>query len=103
VCAPSDFSKRGNVHHKKGECRGGIPLCRGYGGVPQTFLGREGGKNSVHVAARTPTPPITHNASPTTPLNEAQTAKGGIGGAGTPDLNETILKIEDLHARYFSS
>ena len=46
----------------KGEHRGGIPLCRGYGGVPQAFLGREGGKNSAYVAATTPTPPIAHNA-----------------------------------------
>jgi hypothetical protein len=28
-----DLSERDNVHHKKGECRGGIPLCRGFQGV----------------------------------------------------------------------
>jgi hypothetical protein len=31
---------------------------------PQTLLGREGGKKNVDVSARTPTPPIAHNAPP---------------------------------------
>ena len=59
-------------------------LCRGYGGVPQTLLGREGGKKNVDVSARTPTPPIAHNAPPTSSCNEMQTAKRGTGRAGRP-------------------
>jgi len=52
----------------KGECRGGIPLCRGSQGVSpcylEAFLGWAGGKKNAHVAATTPTPPIAHNTSP---------------------------------------
>ena len=54
---------------------------------PQTLLGREGGKKNVDVSARTPTPPIAHNAPPpppTTSCNEMQTAKRGTGRAGRP-------------------
>ena len=58
----------------------------------KTHRGRVGGKNSVHVAARTPTPPIAHNASQTTPDNETGTAKrapsGGRDARPTGSLNE---------------
>ena len=44
-------------------------------GVPQASRGREGGIDHAHVAATAPTPPIAHNAPPTTPCHETQTAK----------------------------
>ena len=41
-------------------------------GVPQASRGREGGIDHAHVAATAPTPPMSHNASQTTPCDEAQ-------------------------------
>jgi len=38
-----------------------------------------GGSNQAHVAAKTPTLPIAHNAPQTMPGNETQTAKRATG------------------------
>jgi len=63
IARPHQRKRRPVRRRRKGSppAYGRQALCRGYGGVPQTSLGWEGGKNNVHVAARTPTPPIAHN------------------------------------------
>ena len=48
-------------YNERKDTRGQAPSVGGSRGVPQTFLGREGEKNGVYVAARTPTPPIVHD------------------------------------------
>ena len=54
---------------QRGVCRGGIPLCRGFQGVPplkHSYVpGREGGKKDSHVASSGSGRPIGRDAPPT--------------------------------------
>ena len=79
------LARRLNKHAQpeRGRRPPSLPVGRG---VPQTLLGREGGKNSAHVAARTPTPPIAHNAPQRHLATKRRPRSTRHQSGGTPDL-----------------